>query len=115
MLENEQPPQGGDEGGVDRGRALVRNWSPFGEGLGVALWTSFIAACFETMVVFAFFDPVTLGFDGFAPPLLALRPILYAFGFFFFWFFAFIGTSLTAYLLESGPHSAARRNTRPEG
>jgi hypothetical protein len=83
--------------------------------VGVALWTSFIAACFETMVVFAFFDPVTLGLDGFAPSLLALRPILYAFGFFFFWFFAFLGTSLTAYLLESGPHAAGRRDSRPDG
>ncbi len=100
----------------DRGndRPGARRWSPFGEGLGVALWTSFIAACFETMIVFAFFDPVTLGFEGFAPSLLAMRPILYAFGFFFFWFFAFIGTSLTAYLLGSGPHAAARGTDRPE-
>ena len=110
MLEND--PVAGDRG---NGRALARGWSPFGEGLGVALWTSFLAACFVTMIVFAFFDPVTLGFDGFAPSLLALRPVLYAFGFFFFWFFAFIGTGLTAYLLGSGPHAAARSPDPSEG
>ncbi len=43
------------------------------EGIGVALWTSFIAACLETAVVFACFDPLTLGLDDyFAPALMAL-------------------------------------------
>jgi len=83
-------------------------WSPRNEGIGVALWTSFIVASLETMIVFAFLDPVTLGFDGLAPTLVALRPFLYACGFFFLWSFAFIGAGLTAFMLESGPHAAAR-------
>jgi len=71
------------------------------EGIGVALWTSFIAACLETAVVYACFDPLTLGLDDyFAPALLALRPMVYAFGFFVFWLFTFVGTALTAYMLS---------------
>jgi hypothetical protein len=88
-------------------RPVASGWSRFGESVGVALWTSFITACFETLIVFAFFDPVTLGLDGVAPSVLAMRPILYAFGFFFFWFFAFLGTALTAHLLASGPNAAS--------
>ena len=87
-------------------------WSPRSEGIGVALWTSFIVASLETMIVFAFLDPVTLGFEGLAPTLVALRPFLYACGFFFLWSFAFIGAGLTAYMLESGPHAAARQADR---
>ncbi len=66
------------------------------------MWTSFIIACLETMVIFAFLDPANLGFDGLAPTLMALRPMLYGFGFFFLWSFAFIAAGLTAYMLESG-------------
>ncbi|MGO9425165.1 MAG: hypothetical protein ACLQAR_01850 [Steroidobacteraceae bacterium] len=81
-------------------------WPPLSEGIGVALWTSFIAACLETAVVFACFDPLTLGLDDyFAPALLALRPMIYACGFFVFWLFTFVGTALTAYMLSlSGAH-----------
>lgn len=88
-------------------RPVASRWSPFGECVGVALWTSFITACIETLIVFAFFDPETLGLDSFAPSVLAMRPVLYAFGFFFFWFFSFLGTALTAYLLTSGPNAAS--------
>ncbi len=79
---------------------------PLSEGINVALWTSFIAACLETAVLFACFDPLTLGFDDyFAPELLALRPMIYAVGFFVFWLFTFVGTALTAYMLSlSGAH-----------
>ena len=84
------------------------DWSPRSRGIGVALWTSFLVACLETMIVFAFLDPATLGFEGLAPSLVALRPMLYGCGFFLFWCFAFIGAGLTAFMLESGPCSGTR-------
>jgi hypothetical protein len=59
------------------------------------------------MIVFAFLDPATLGVDSLAPNISALRPMLYAGGFFFFWSFAFIGAALTAYMLESAPRERA--------
>jgi hypothetical protein len=82
-------------------------WSPRSQGIGVALWTSFLAACIETMIVFAFLDPVTLGFEGLSPSLYALRPMLYACGFFLFWSFAFIAAGLTAYMVETSPRAGA--------
>jgi hypothetical protein len=78
-------------------------WSPRTQGISVALWTSFLVACFETMIVFAFLDPVTLGFEGLSPSLAALRPMIYGCGFFLFWSFAFIAAGLTAYMLETSP------------
>lgn len=78
-------------------------WSPRSQGIGIALWTSFLVACIETMIVFAFLDPVTLGFEGLSPSLAALRPMLYGCGFFLFWSFAFIAAGLTAYMLETRP------------
>jgi hypothetical protein len=76
-------------------------WSPRSQGIGVALWTSFLVACLETMIVFAFVDPATFGFDGLSPSLAALRPMLYGCGFFLFWSFAFIAAGLTAYMMET--------------
>jgi hypothetical protein len=66
----------------------------------VALWTSFLVACLETMIVFAFVDPATLGFDVLSPSLAALRPMLYGCGSFVSWSFAFIAADLTAYMME---------------
>lgn len=84
---------------------LSGNWSSLAEAWGVTLWTSFIAACLQTAVVFACFDPITLGLnDVFSPTLIALRPMIYGLGFFVFWLFSFIGSALTAYMLMSGPH-----------
>ncbi len=83
------------------------DWSPRNQGIGVALWISFLVACFETMIVFAFVDPATLGFDGLSPSLAALRPMLYGCGFFLFWSFAFIAAGLTAYMLETSLHAGS--------
>jgi hypothetical protein len=76
-------------------------WSPRSQGIGVALWMSFLVACIETMIVFAFLDPVTLGFEGLSPSLWALQPMLYGCGFFLFWSFAFIAAGVTAYMMET--------------
>jgi len=91
------------------GRDAPTAWSRLAEAWGVTLWASFLAACLQTAVVFAFCDPITLGFeDVFSPSLMALRPMIYGLGFFIFWLFSFVGSALTAYLLMSGKHG-----TRP--
>lgn len=90
------------------GDSSAPDWSARSEGIGVAVWTSFVVACIETMITFAFLDPLTLSADGVSASLVALRPALYGCGFFFLWGFAFIACGLTAYMLESGPHAPAR-------
>jgi len=98
---------------ADNEAPFPATWSRLSEGVSVALWTSFLAACLETAAVFACFDPMTLGFDDyFSPSLLALRPMIYAMGFFVFWLFTFIGTALTAFMLTSGPHATPRSADR---
>jgi hypothetical protein len=81
------------------------SWSRFSERVSIISWTSFLAACIETLVFFAYFDPKVLGGDAAAPSWLALRPAAYAAGFFFFWVSALIGSTLTAYMLDSSPNS----------
>ena len=80
-------------------------WSALREGIAVSVWTSFLAASAETMVFFAYFDPMLLGLDELPPTWLALRPVAYAAGFFFFWAFTLSAAALTAYMLRSRPHS----------
>jgi hypothetical protein len=92
---------------------IAAAWSPRGQGIGVALWTSFLVACLETMIVFAFVDPATLGFDGLSPSLAALRPMLYGCGFFLFWSFAFIAAGLTAYRMETNRCAGSPAATPP--
>lgn len=88
-------------------RPISASWSRLTEAVGVTLWASFIAACLQTAVVFACFDPLALGLeDVFSPSLIALRPMVYGLGFFVFWLFSFVGSALTAYMLLSGPHGS---------
>jgi hypothetical protein len=75
----------------DRGNA-GGSWSRFTECVGVALWTSFLAASLETMAFFGLIDPWILGHG---------RMTAYGAGFFFFWLFTFTGAALTAYMLDS--------------
>jgi hypothetical protein len=82
-------------------------WSRFRESVSVIAWASFLAACIETMVFFAFFDPVMLGIDE-AAPWMALRPIAYAAGFFLFWVFTFASSTLTAYMLGTSPNAPTK-------
>lgn len=89
-------------------------WLMRNEGVGVALWTSFIVACSETMIIFAFLDPATLDIDELSPTLVALRPMLYGCGFLIFWAFAFISAALTAYMLQSGPNATTRGGSRAD-
>ncbi len=82
-------------------RAKSGSWSRVKERIGVALWTSFLAASVETAAFFAFLDPWVLGHDESIPPWLAGRPTAYGAGFFFFWLFTFAGAASTAYMLDS--------------
>ena len=83
------------------------SWSRFSERIGVTLWTSFLAACLETVVFFALFDPMMLGIGQATPPWLAMRTAAYAAGFFFFWTFTVAASALTAYMLDSSPNAPA--------
>jgi hypothetical protein len=94
-------------------RPKAAPWSRAVERLGVALWTSFLAACLETAAFFAFIDPWVLGSAATIPPWFSYRPAAYGSGFFFFWLCTFIGSALTAYMLDTSRHASAHTERRP--
>ncbi|HTV98127.1 MAG TPA: hypothetical protein VME42_19200 [Steroidobacteraceae bacterium] len=78
------------------------SWSRLTEAVGVSLWASFIAACLESALVFAYLDPLVLGFDDRGgQSSIAFRSMIYALGFFMFWLFNLGASCLTAYMLCS--------------
>jgi hypothetical protein len=64
------------------------------EGVAVALWSAFLAACLGTLLCFAYLDPAALGISD--------RTGAYTVGFFFFWFIGSIAAGLSVYLLRTG-------------
>jgi len=89
---------------------------PLGRDIGVAVWSSFLAAALATMCFFATFDPNALHDDAeilrgaFSPRMTG-----YTLGFFFFWFFTLLAAGLAVYLLRgrvppgrSGPPADSR-------
>lgn len=74
---------------------------PLGRDIGVAVWSSFLAAALATMCFFATFDPNALHDDAeilrgaFSPRMTG-----YTLGFFFFWSFTLLAAGLTVYLLR---------------
>jgi hypothetical protein len=101
MMEEERPV-------MEEERAKSATWSRVKERIGVALWTSFLAAGAETAAFFAYLDPWVLGRDGSIPDWISARPAAYGAGFFFFWLFTFAGAALTAYMLDSSRNGLKR-------
>jgi hypothetical protein len=62
------------------------------------LWPSFLVAAAAEMVFFALFDPGDLVFFG--QPLELSRTAIYSIGFFVFWTFAAVSSTLSIYLGE---------------
>jgi hypothetical protein len=92
-----------------------RPWSHRRQEVGVIVWSSFLAACFATMVFFAYFDPMLLGNDADPPEWLSSSMAGYAFGFFFFWIVTALSAWLTAYLLDTLPKSENTKDKSATG
>ena len=90
------------------GRSSPEARNRFRLDVGIIVWSSFLAACFETMGFFAYFDPALLGLHSISDAMGANGLGGYTAGFFFFWVFTFIAATLTAYLLETGPRRTDR-------
>lgn len=90
-------------------RTIVPVWPRVKERLGVALWTSFLAAGGETAVLFALVDPGLLRCENSLLDWLCSRSTAYGVGFFLLWLGAFAPAALTAYMLDS------RRGSRAHG
>jgi hypothetical protein len=91
----------------DAANDLPRPWSRRRQEVGAIVWSSFLAACFATMVFFAVLDPLLLADDDAPPSWLASRMTGYALGFFFFWIVTALSAVLSSYLLETLPKDVA--------
>ena len=90
----------------------VLGWS--GREIGVALWSSFLAASVATMLFFATFDPLALYDDAdILREAFANRVTGYTLGFFFFWALTLLASVIAVYLIRNG-RSAEHRPTEGE-
>jgi hypothetical protein len=86
---------------VDRARA----WPPLREGLAIALWCSFLAACLGALLCFAYIDPATAGMGD--------RKTAYSIAFFFFWFIGSVAAGLSIYMSRTGPSRRDPNSSTP--
>ncbi|MEO1202696.1 MAG: hypothetical protein AAFX10_08315 [Pseudomonadota bacterium] len=87
----------------------ARQWSRDRQAIAIVVWVSFLAAAVETMLFFAFFDPVEL-LSLVDEELMIGREAGYAVGFFFFWMMSAACAALTAWLVRTAPkRDAAHR------
>jgi hypothetical protein len=79
----------------------ARELAPGARGLGVILWSAFLAAALATMVCFALLDPLAIA-TGEAPSWWDGRLRVYAIGFFFFWLIGLVAAALCWQLARPG-------------
>lgn len=87
----------------DPGRPLVtrRFFGWTGREIGVALWSSFLAASLATVLFFATFDPASLYDDAeILREAFASRLTGYTLGFFFFWSLTLLASGIAVYLMR---------------
>jgi hypothetical protein len=86
---------------------VARRWPPQLQAAAAVGWSSFLAACFGTMLTFAGLDPQVLidgieGGDPGAAPWWLTSTGIYTLGFFLFWLVAVVAGGLTVFLTQ-GP------------
>lgn len=78
----------------------VTRWSRTREHLGIALWSSFLAAAGASVVCFAYIDPAALGLFSDHDSTVA-RMTGYGLGFFLLWAATLCASALTLYLVRT--------------
>jgi hypothetical protein len=92
----QQPPTEQD----DESAPELPAWSLARQGVGIALWASFLAAAVASVVCFAFIDPAEINaLPSLDTPLARMTG--YALGFFLFWVSAAGASLLTLYFLRT--------------
>lgn len=87
----------------------LARWSRTRADLGIALWSSFLAAAAASVVCFAFVDPAVIGFP--TQGSTAARMTGYTLGFFLFWAATLSASALTLYLVRTARNGSASSKT----
>ena len=95
-----QPTEGEDCARVP----AASHWSRARQSVGIAIWSSFLAAAGTSVLCFAFVDPAAIGLLPETGTTLA-RMTGYAVGFFLFWIAAATASLLTLYLVRTAHES----------
>jgi hypothetical protein len=77
-------------------------WSMRKRDIGTAIWVAFLAACVGTFVIFGVMDPKALN-DAWVLPWEMGRKLAYSLGFLFLFIVSLIATSLTVFMIRTGP------------
>ena len=91
-----------DETGADAELEAARSrpWGTQAQVAAAVLWPSFLAACFATMLFFAFVDPGLLH-EGPMPDIELTRSTAYGVTFFFFWLVGALSSAVSVYLIRT--------------
>ena len=89
-------------------------WGQRRRDIGISIWIAFLAACVGTFVIFAVMDPEALN-DAWVLPWEMGRRLAYSLGFLFLFLVSLIATSLTVFMIRTGPARghASGRGRRP--
>jgi hypothetical protein len=83
---------------------LPRRWGRRRRDIGTAIWIAFLSACIGTFVIFAVLDPDALN-EAWVLPWEMGRRLAYSLGFLFLFIVSLIASSLTVFMIRTGPAS----------
>jgi len=92
-------------------------WNERRRDIGIIIWISFLSACAGTFVIFALLDPDALN-QAWVLPWEMGRKLAYSLGFLFLFCVAAIASSLTTFMIRTGPrrghHTGKGRKPAPQ-
>lgn len=93
---------------------LPGRWNQRKRDIGIVIWIAFLSACAGTFVIFAVLDPEALN-DAWVLPWEMGRRLAYSLGFLFLFAVSLIASSLTVFMIRTGPQQghAAGKGRRP--
>jgi len=83
-------------------------WNRRKRDIGIVIWVGFLASCAGTLVVFALLDPDALN-DAWVVPWEIGRKLAYSLGFLFLFLVGVLASSLTVFMIRTGPQSGHHR------
>lgn len=85
-------------------RQIPGRWNRRRRDIAIIVWISFLSACVGTFIIFAVMDPDALN-DAWVLPWEMGRRLAYSLGFLFLFVVSLIASSLTVFMIRTGPTS----------
>ena len=85
-----------------KSKHIPGRWGRRRRDIGISIWIAFLSACVGTFVIFAVLDPDALN-DAWVLPWEMGRRLAYSLGFMFLFIVSLIASSLTVFMIRTGP------------